>query len=96
MKIILRPHLKIRLEQRKIPQDYPNKIFTKPEFRYFDTLTDHLIAVKKLEYSKKVRLMVVAYDIISDEIQVITVHPITNQEINNRVRRKRWIKDEKD
>ena len=95
MKIILRPHLKIRLEQRKIPQNYPGKILARPESKYFDILTSHLIAVRQLEYNGKVRPMTVAYDIIDNEIQVITVHPITNQEINNRVQRRRWIKDEK-
>lgn len=95
MKIILRPHLKIRLEQRKIPQNYPCKILTRPESKYFDNLTDHLIVVRKLKYNGKLRPMVVAYDIIGDEIQIITIYPITNQEINNRVQKKRWIKDEK-
>lgn len=70
MKIVLRPHLKIRLEQRKIP-------------------------LKRLRYNQKLRLMVVAYDIIGDEIQVITIHPIAKQEIDNKVRVVRWTIYEK-
>lgn len=96
VKIILQPHLKIRLKQREIPQNYPSKILVKPESSYFDNLTGHLIAIRKLKYNKALRPMVVAYDIIDDEIQIITIYPITNQEINNRVQRKRWIKNEKD
>ncbi len=95
MKIVLRPHLKIRLEQREIPLNYPSKVVTKPEQKCFDNLTGHQIAIKKLTYNEKIRPMVVAYDIIGDEIQVITVHPTTDQEINNKLKRKRWIKDEK-
>lgn len=96
MKIILRPHLIIRLKQRKIPQGYPSKILAKPEFKYFDNLTGHFIAVRKLEYNKKLRLMSAAYDIIGEEIQIITVHPVSKQEIVNKIQRKRWVKDEKD
>lgn len=95
MKIVLRPHLKIRLKQREIPLNYPDKIVAQPEQKYFDNQTGHHIAIKKLEYNGKVRPMVSAYDIISKEIQIITVHPITYQEINNRLERQRWIKNEK-
>lgn len=95
MKIILQPHLKIRLNQRKISPSFPKKILSKPDFNCFDSQTNHLIAVKKLEYNEKLRLMVVAYDIMGSEIQVITVHPIAEQEIDNKLRRGRWIKDEK-
>lgn len=95
VKIILQPHLKIRLQQRKIPQNYPGKILAKPESQYFDSLTGHFIAVRRLKYNEKLRPMAVAYDIIDELIQVITIHPITDQEITNKVQRKRWTKDEK-
>lgn len=94
MKIILRPHLKIRLEQRKIPLNYPIKITKDPEQKYFDTLTNHLIAIKNLEYNDKVRPMVTAYDIIGQDLQIITVHPSTTQEISNKVKRERWVKND--
>lgn len=96
MKIILRSHLKIRLDQRKIPQNYPRKIFSKPEAKYFDTFTFHLIVILSLSYNNKVRPISIAYDIIEEEIQIITVHPIKKQEISNRLKSGRWIKDEKD
>lgn len=91
MRIILRPHLKIRLQQRQIPQNYPKIIVDDPDAKYFDTLTDHKIAVKKLEYNEKLRPMVVSYDIIKDEIQIITIHPVSEQEIQNKLNRGRWI-----
>lgn len=95
MKIISQPHLKIRLKQREIPPDYPSKIFSQPDNQYLDTFSNHQIAVKKLKYNGKLRPMAIAYDIIKLEIQIITVHPISNQEISNRVKRGRWVKYEK-
>lgn len=94
MKILLRPHLKIRLKERNIPQDYPNKIVSTPDEKYFDTATNHKIAVKKLIYNEKTRPMAVAYDIIGEDLQIITIHPTTDQEIKNKLKRKRWIKNE--
>ncbi len=95
MKIILQPHLIIRLKQRLIPQTYPSKIVSEAKNQYLDSLTNHKIAVKILKYNEKLRPMVVAYDIISSEIQIITVYPTTEQEIKNRVLSERWIKYEK-
>lgn len=89
------PLLKIRLRERLIPQNYPNKIVSAPDEKYFDTATNHQVAVKNLEYNSKVRPMAVAYDIIEEDIQIITIHPTTEQEIKNKLERKRWIKNEK-
>ncbi|EKD91094.1 MAG: hypothetical protein ACD_30C00047G0019 [uncultured bacterium] len=94
MKVILRPHLKIRLKERKIPQKYPEIIVISPENKYLDTETNHQIVVKKLVYNEKLRPMVVSYDIIDSTIQIITIHPISEQEIQNKLNRKRWIKNE--
>ena len=96
MKTVLQPHLKIRLEQRNIPQNYPEKIVSSPDAKYFDTQTDHTIAVKSMEHSGKLRPMAVSYDIIVDTIQIITIHPVSEQEIQNKLERGRWIKYEKD
>ncbi len=94
MKIILRPHLKIRLEQRKIPRNYPKIIVMKPDAKYYDIATKHQVAVKKLKYNEKLRPMAASYDIIIDEIQIITIHPVSEQEIENKLKKERWIKDE--
>lgn len=96
VEIRLRPHLKIRLKQRGISQDYPRLVLERREEKYFDTATNHYIAVRKLEYNGKVRPMAVSYDIINKVIQVITIHPITDQEIKNKLKRNRWQKYEKD
>ena len=95
MKVILRPHLKIRLKERLIPESYPGKIISKPDAKYFDTATNHQVAIKELAYNGKLRPMVVAYDIIEKDLQVITVHPASNQEIKNKVLRGRWVRYEK-
>lgn len=83
MKIILKPHLKIRLKERQIPLRYIRKILNKPEGKYIDAETLHFIAVKKLQYNKKLRPIIIAYDIIGLSTEIITVHPISEKEIQN-------------
>lgn len=95
MKIVQRPHLKIRLKQREIPLNYPEEILQNPDSQYSDNETGHLISVKSLRYFGKIRPMVVIYDKIDSEIQVITVYPTTFKEVNNRLKSGRWSKHEK-
>ena len=95
LKIVYKPHLTIRLEQRKIPRDYPQKIILKPEHQYFDSLTKHYLSIKKLKYAGKQKNMVAVYDIINSETQVITIYPIAGSEIKNKVNSGRWKTYEK-
>ena len=95
MKIVYRPHLKIRLKQRNIPFNYPKQIIESPEKEYFDTLAKRNIAIKKLLLEGKLRNMIVAYDKIRNNIEIVTIHVISNKEIWNKVKTGRWRKNEK-
>lgn len=91
MKIVLIPHLKIRLKERKIPKDYPETIIQDPEEKYKDADTGYNIVIKRVEYNGKLRLMAVVYDIIESEIKAITVYPTSRKEIENKLKGGRWI-----
>lgn len=90
MKIVYRPHLERRLKERKIPRSYPKKILQNSEQSYLDLLNGRYIAVKKLRYGGKMRNMVIAYDIISEDREIITIYPISDSEIDNKVESGRW------
>ena len=92
MKINLRPHLIIRLQERHIPQNFVTETLADPILQYYDTSTRHLIAIKQFFYNLKFRPIVVVYDIIGLEVQVITVYPASEQEILNRQNNGRWRK----
>lgn len=94
MKILLSSHLRIRLKERLIPQIYIKKILSDPDSQFYDNVTGHLVAVKTLFYNEKLRPMAVIYGIIGSGLRVITIYPTTDSEINNRIKSKRWIKDE--
>ncbi|MBI4029030.1 MAG: hypothetical protein HY376_01570 [Candidatus Blackburnbacteria bacterium] len=95
MKIIYRSHLKLRLKERKFPNSYPRKIYKESKNHYLDAKTSHKIATAKLLYAGKVRSLVISYDIILETVEIITIHPISDQEIKNKIEAGRWRKDEK-
>ena len=93
MKTYYTDHLKLRLRIRRIPEDCPKKIYENPEQKFFDNLEGNYIAIKKLHYNKKSRNMMIAYEIKDNEIEIITIHPITDEKIINRVLSGRWVKN---
>lgn len=92
MEVALTDHLKLRLKVRKIPSDYPEVIFRNPEQKYHDVVEKTTIAIKKLEYNNKIRNMMIAYEEKDNKAEVITIHPISEEKIINRIVRGRWIK----
>ena len=87
-------HLNLRLKIRKIPENYPELIYNTPDQTFYDSLEDNFIAVKKLKYNTKLRNMMIAFEKEGKIINILTIHPITDEKIRNRMLNKRWIKNE--
>jgi len=85
-------HLELRLKVRKLPHEYPKIIYENPDQKYFDEVEKTSIAIKKLEYNKKSRNMMIAYEIKGEKVEIITIHPITDEKIINRTISRRWTK----
>ncbi|MBI2558962.1 hypothetical protein HYW20_06595 [Candidatus Woesearchaeota archaeon] len=93
-KVTYTEHLRLRLKVRKIPKEYPAKIYENPEQNFFDNAEQRRIAVKKLYYNKKMRNMMIVYDENDGFAEIVTIHPISDEKIVNRVISGRWIKNE--
>lgn len=91
MKLIYTDHLKTRLAQRRISINIVKKIFEKSEVSYWDNLRSHHIIVSNVTYKGKQRKVLAAYDKIEDNIEVVTIHPITGVQIKQRLNSGRWI-----
>ena len=95
MKIVYTDHLKNRLKQREIPLKIIRQVFTQAKEYYFDNLRNHHITVTKVLYKEKVRKVLVAYDTMINAIEAITIHPITDEQIEQRLNSGRWKHEEK-
>lgn len=93
-KINYTSHLRLRLNARRFPEDYPIKIYVDPEMRLYDNVEDRNVAIKRLKYNKKLRNIMIAYEEDSDHVNIITIHPISKDKIINRISSGRWIENE--
>ena len=92
LKITYSSHLRLRIKERLFPADYPKKVYKSAKLKLFDTATKHNIAISKLEYAGKIRNIQISYDIIEKGIEIITIHPVSNKEIQRRLLIGRWKK----
>lgn len=90
MKVIYTNHLRSRLRQRDIPISIVKNIFKDADEFYWDNLRNHNIVVNTVLYKGKRRKVLVAYDTIDNRCEVITIHPITAEQIKQRVSSARW------
>lgn len=95
MKFVLTNHLQSRLELRDVPEKTVQNIFKKAKEFYWDNLRNHHIAIGQTQYKGKTRKMLLVYDKIGDTVEFITIHPITDQEISQRLISGRWSYEEK-
>ena len=91
-KIIYTPHLEFRLEKRGVSSDIPGKIYQNSVEKYYDSYTDHKIAVDSLDYCGRERDVMIAYDEFEDRIEIVTVHPLKWMQKQQRIRSKRWTR----
>lgn len=92
IKIKFTVHLKTRLEQRGISTRIVKEIFEQKIENYWDNLRNHHIVIGIVNYQGKHRKLLAAYDRIEVEniAEVITIHPITDEQIKNRLASGRW------
>lgn len=81
MAIVYTNHLKRRLKERRFPVNYPTEIYNKAEVRYYDTIRCSQIAIKKMKYGGKEKKILIAYVFDSNDVKILTIHPVSNQQI---------------
>ncbi len=90
MRIIFTDHLASRLKQRGISAEHVKQVLKKSREKYWDNLRKHHIAISRVLYLGRVRKVLVAYDTIGNSFEAITIHPISDEEINQRIASGRW------
>jgi len=91
VKVVYTDHLVERIELRGIPYNLPKDVYQGREEVFFDTQTNHFVALSKKEYFGKLRTVVVPFDKFSDRIKLVTIHPIEEKDKTQRIKSGRWI-----
>jgi len=92
MRIIYTEHLVNRLKLRKIPYDLPREVYLSFGETFFDTQTNHFVALSEKVYFGKLRTLTLTFDKFSDRVELITIHPIAEKDKISRIQSGRWIK----
>lgn len=93
VKIEYTDHLSLRIKIRNFPEEYPRIILKEPDIKLFDKVEKTLIAIKRLKYNGKIRNIMIAYEDKQDIIEIITIHPISDEKIINRKLSGRWVEN---
>jgi hypothetical protein len=89
MKYIWSEYLKHRAESREFDLEKIEKILRYSGERYFDTVTNRLIAVGRHDE----RLIMIPYEKESETIKPVTVHAVTRQQIKFRIKTGRFANE---
>lgn len=90
MQIVYTKHLISRLKLRKIPKGLAKKVYRDRKAELYDVMNHHYVALSRQELFGKMRLLIVAFDKFEDRIELITLYPTDEQEVNNRIKTRRW------
>ena len=90
MKITYTNHLISRLKLRRIPKSLARKVYLKRETELYDNLKNHYVCLSHQELFGKIRLLVVVFDKLGDEIELITLYPTNQAEVENKIKTGRW------
>ena len=85
-------HLETRLALRNIPKSLPHSIYDEAEERFIDLETGYIIAVKEVHIYGRNRDIMIAYQQEDDEIVILTIHPLKDNQKENRITIGRWLK----
>jgi hypothetical protein len=90
VRILYTDHLKLRLRARRIPERMPERIYREATERYHNHATFRHIAAMSVIYHRRRRKMMIAYDEFPDRVEIVTIHPIEERQISERVLTGRW------
>jgi len=84
-------HLRERLALRNITPELPRQVIRQAEQLFTDRATGYRIAISTLPYRGREHLMMVAFEEIEEEIVAVTIHPLSQPDVDAKVRNGRWV-----
>lgn len=87
-------HLRFKLRVRGIPEQVPERIYRESKQRFYNHHSLRHVAILEVYYHRRRVLMMIAFDQLPDSVEIVTIHPITKDQIQDRVRLGRWTHEQ--
>ena len=87
---VLTEHARFRIHLRRIPREAIAQVLAHSIVQATDTLTGYSVAVGKGPYGRTDRLLAVIYEETSQQLKIVSVHPIRVSQYRMRLQRGRW------
>jgi hypothetical protein len=84
-------HLSERLALRNIAPELPRQVIRRAEQLFTDVATGYRIAISTLPYRGREHLMMVAFEDTDEEVVAITIHPLSQTDVDAKLRSGRWV-----
>ena len=88
-------HFSKRCKMRRISEQFVDNLVYHYDEIYFDKTTNNLIFLKKVKWINKERDMILVALIKEEDLYLITIHPLKENQKENRIENRRWIFYEK-
>ena len=93
-RIHLSRHFQERQALRGLPHGIAEEIFDSANERFYDTLTEMSVAVKSVEFRGRRRWIAPAYAVTEQAVTFVTLHPLGDTQLANRISSGRWVPHE--
>ncbi len=94
MEVKYSAHLRFKMQVREIPEQMPERIYRESKQRYYNHHSLRHIAVMAVHHKQRRTWMMIAYDQTPDHVEIITIHPITKDQIQERLITGRWAHEQ--
>lgn len=94
MEVRYSTHVQFKLKVRNIAPEVPRRIYFESNQRYKNHHTVRFVAIMTVYYHRRHTVMMIAYDQHPEYAEIITIHPITKDQIKDRLASGRWTYEE--
>lgn len=92
--IIYRPHFRLRIQEREIPESFGEMLLRDSDNYYYDTEENTLIAVKRVSFKGRERDVALIFSVEDSVIAFISIFPLKAGELRRKIQMGKWTRDE--
>ena len=92
--IIYRPHFRLRMRQREMPDGFGEMLLREADSYYYDTEEYTSVAVKRVPFKGRNRDVALVFSVEGSEVALISIFPLKAGELRRKIQTGKWARDE--